>query len=203
MPKIVLKHKSPEYADDTEQIALQICEMPGCERHGEHKAPKHRGLNEYYIFCPDHIREYNKAWNFFAGMSNTEVQDHIYSSFYGDRPTWKAHEKFSEEDLYRSARNEYYFGDPPSQQNSQEQTKRDFQGYANTPEYEAMAIMGLSPPVTLDEIKTTYKKLAKKHHPDLNKDNPKAEELLKEINMAYTILKLAFEEYKNLPEQKI
>ena len=66
-----------------------------------------------------------------------------------------------------------------------------------------MALMGLCPPVTLEEIKTRYKTLAKKHHPDLNKNNPESEELLKKINMAYTILKLAFEEYKNLPENKV
>ena len=65
-----------------------------------------------------------------------------------------------------------------------------------------MAIMGLKPPVTLDELKTRYKTLAKKHHPDLNQGNPQSEELLKQINMAYTILKLAFEEYKRLPDHK-
>lgn len=201
MPKIILKHKSPEYEDDAQQIKSHTCDMPNCISDGEHKAPKHRGLNEYYMFCADHIKDYNKAWNFFSGMSNSEVQDHIYSSMYGDRPTWKATDTISEEELYRAARNEYYFGEKTEQKETHK--KRDFYGDTNTPEYEAMAIMGLSPPVTLDEIKKTYKKLAKKYHPDLNKDNPKAEDLLKEINMAYTILKLAFEEFKNLPENAV
>lgn len=201
MPKIILKHKSPEYADDAPKAETCTCDMPNCTLDGEHKAPKHRGLNEYYMFCAEHIKEYNKAWNFFSGMSNKEVQDHIYSSFYGDRPTWKATDKISEEELYRAARNEYYFGEKAKTE--EKHKKRDFYGDTTTPEYEAMSIMGLSPPVTLDEIKAKYKKLAKKYHPDLNKDNPKAEELLKEINMAYTILKLAFEEYKNLPENAV
>lgn len=50
-------------------------------------------------------------------------------------------------------------------------------------------------------IKARYKELAKKHHPDLNKGSNKSEELLKEINMAYTILKVAFEKFEDLPQR--
>jgi len=64
-----------------------------------------------------------------------------------------------------------------------------------------MALMGLEPPVQLQDIKTRYKELAKKHHPDLNRGCAKSEELLKQINMAYTILKLAYEKYDDLPER--
>ena len=38
-----------------------------------------------------------------------------------------------------------------------------------------------------DEIKKAYRKLARKYHPDVNKD-PKAEEKFKEINAAYEVL---------------
>ncbi|WP_321311253.1 DnaJ C-terminal domain-containing protein [Halarcobacter sp.] len=40
---------------------------------------------------------------------------------------------------------------------------------------------------THDEIKKAYRKLARKYHPDVNKD-PKAEEKFKEINAAYEVL---------------
>lgn len=39
-----------------------------------------------------------------------------------------------------------------------------------------------------DEIKKSYRKLAKKYHPDLNKDNPQGQEKFKEINEAYEVL---------------
>lgn len=51
-------------------------------------------------------------------------------------------------------------------------------------------ILGINKNATDDEIKKAYKKLAKKYHPDLNHDDPKtAEQKMKEINVAYDILK--------------
>ena len=51
-------------------------------------------------------------------------------------------------------------------------------------------ILGVNKNSTDDEIKKAYKKLAKKYHPDLNRDDPKtAEQKMKEINVAYDILK--------------
>ena len=200
MPRIVLKPKSPEYADNQPKAEVRRCEMPGCADSGEHKAPKHRGLNEYYFFCFEHARDYNKAWDFFSGMSPREVEDHIYSSHYGDRPTWRyAGDGAAEEALGKASWKSYNFTE---KEKEPEQNRSGFRTETNSPEFQAMAIMGLAPPVTLDAIKARYKTLVKIHHPDINRHNPKSEELLKEINMAYTILKLAFEEYKRLPEHK-
>ncbi|MCB1783453.1 MAG: J domain-containing protein [Alphaproteobacteria bacterium] len=174
--------------------------MPGCPHKGDHRAPKHRGLNEHYWFCEEHIREYNQAWDFFDGMPEREVQEHMNKSRYGDRPTWRYAGEGAAEDILRAAAREAYDDDESFERKS-EQARRKQQISSNTPEFEALAIMGLEPPVTLDEIKARYKTLAKKHHPDINKDDPKSEELLKRVNMAYTILKLAYEEFGKLPDR--
>jgi len=50
-------------------------------------------------------------------------------------------------------------------------------------------ILNLNPTATLDDIKSAYRKLAKKYHPDLNPDNKFAEEKFKEILEAYQSLK--------------
>lgn len=173
--------------------------MPGCSCAGEHKAPKHRGLNDYYYFCVDHIREYNQAWDFFSGMSADEVQNHILQSVYGFRPTWKYGVNGNPDDILRDKAWHFYGEETPK---AEQQRKREFsQEERQTPEYEALAIMGLEAPITLPEIKVRYKELAKKHHPDLNKGDQKSEELLKRINMAYTILKLAYKGYEDLGER--
>ena len=193
MPRIFLKPKSAEFAEKDRQEAQKICEMPGCAAQGEHKAPKNRGLNDYYHFCLDHVREYNAAWDFFQGMSGKEVEEHMINSIYGDRPTRRFDMPGMAEKLRRKAWQTYHY--------TEEEPKRAHvsKENRNTPEFEAMAIMGLEPPVTLEVIKTRYKELAKKHHPDLNGGNPQSEELLKHINMAYTILKLAYENFDKLP----
>ena len=50
-------------------------------------------------------------------------------------------------------------------------------------------VLGVNKSATDDEIKKAYRRLARKYHPDLNKDNPKAaEEKFKEVNEAYHVL---------------
>src|SRR5690606_11359233 len=56
-------------------------------------------------------------------------------------------------------------------------TKRDY--------YE---VLGVNRDADEDELKKSYRKLAMKHHPDRNPDNPKAEEHFKEAKEAYEVL---------------
>lgn len=49
-------------------------------------------------------------------------------------------------------------------------------------------ILGVDKKASADEIKSAYRKLAKKYHPDLNKDNKEAAEKFKEVNEAYEVL---------------
>ena len=56
----------------------------------------------------------------------------------------------------------------------------DFKDYYST--------LGVGKAATEKEIKQAYRKLARKHHPDVNPDDKKAESQFKEINEAYQVL---------------
>lgn len=49
-------------------------------------------------------------------------------------------------------------------------------------------VLGVSKGASDDEIRKAHRKLAKKYHPDLNRDNPEAAEKFKELNEAYEVL---------------
>lgn len=55
-------------------------------------------------------------------------------------------------------------------------------------EREALAVLDLSYPVTLQEIKTRYKKLVKRYHPDVNNTDNNAQDKFIAVNKAYTLL---------------
>lgn len=199
MPTIHLKPQSPEFLDNNAGAAERFCDMPGCSLHGDFKAPRDRSLSGHYWFCKDHVAEYNKAWDFFSGMSPQEIEEHIIKATVWDRPTRKFSDFDAEEALRRRAER-FKFGGEEEAERAKKRKTFHSQETRNTPEFEALALMGLEPPVDLQMIKARYKELAKKYHPDLNRNDPQAEELLKSINMAYTILKLAYEKYGQLEQ---
>ena len=49
-------------------------------------------------------------------------------------------------------------------------------------------VLGVAKSATADEIKTAYRKLARKYHPDVNPGDKSAEDKFKEINEAYEVL---------------
>ena len=65
------------------------CEWQDCTEPGLYPAPKGRGLEgQYHRFCLDHVREYNKSYNYFAGLPDEDVVKHQKDDTIGHRPTW-------------------------------------------------------------------------------------------------------------------
>jgi hypothetical protein len=161
--------------------------MPGCEAMGEYRAPKsRRTLNDYWWFCLDHVRAYNSTWDYYKGMSPGEIEAQLRADTAWQRPSWPLGRigKTStwDEDLLRDplhvlSAGRVKRGPAPSSQQIPPELR------------EPLATLGLSWPTTLDAVKTRYKELAKRHHPDVHGGDRAAEERLKTINLAYAALR--------------
>lgn len=163
------------------------CEWPGCLAEGEFRAPKSRDqLDQYHWFCLEHVRLYNESWNFYEGMSEDEIEDEIRRDTVGRRPTWPfgvrtARTRFR----FAGRRLDDAFGlfEGDAEVDSRETARRRWA--AGAPEDEALLVLDLKPPVTVDVVKARYKQLVKRHHPDLNGGDKASEEMFKRINQAY------------------
>jgi DnaJ-domain-containing protein 1 len=184
------RRKSVLTASDV-HVDGRVCEHPGCAAAGEFRAPKSRDqLQQYRWFCLPHVREYNARWDFHAGMNESEIEAQIRADQTWRRPTWKvgvraAGRGDSLEDLldpYDILADSDLLGAKGRRASAQPNN-------LTQAEQQALSILDLVWPQTLAAVKTRYKQLAKRHHPDANGGSKDAEERLKLINRAYTTLR--------------
>nr|WP_294529392.1 J domain-containing protein [uncultured Rhodopila sp.] len=164
----------------------RCCDMPGCPEAGEYRAPKSRtNLNDYHWFCLEHVRAYNAGWDFYKGMSPAEVEAQLRADTSWQRPTWPigrgGYTAWDDDVLH----------DPLHILNAGRANgnRRPDPQLPPTELREPLATLGLAWPVTLDVVKSRYKELAKRHHPDANGGSRDAEERLKTINLAYAAVR--------------
>lgn len=171
-PRDFAPHISPEKAPP--------CNIEGCREAGVYKAPKSREqLEEYIWFCLDHIRERNKEWDYFAGMQSEEIEAFIHDSVTGHRPTWSRESRLR--DNYYTLQDKLYEflnGSKPTPPKPLIPSKTR----------KALAVMELEHNYTVKQLKSNYRMLVKKYHPDANKGDKNHEEKFKEITTAYKYL---------------
>lgn len=178
------------------ETSARECSSPGCREPGLYKAPRSPdALDDFLWFCRDHVREYNLKWNFFAGQSETEMQDRMeHERIWGraTRPMGGTNE----------ARGWARHGiDDPFQVLGDKATRRST---AETPaarpdaritrrlpanERRALEILDARDTWTRPEIRKQYKSLVKDLHPDLNGGNRADEERLQEVVWAWDQIK--------------
>ena len=167
--------------------AARCCDHPGCEAAGEYRAPRLRAeLDLFYWFCIEHVRAYNGAWNFYAGMSAAEIEREIRNDTVWQRPTWPMGARGGRG--YAPRFRDYGLFDDDEPQPTQRETKRR----PPTPQEQALLIFNLEPPLTLVGLKARYKELVKLNHPDTHGGDKAAEERLKIVNLAYATLKASY-----------
>ena len=168
------------------------CEAPGCVATGEFRAPKSRSrLNDYHWFCLPHVREYNAAWDYYKGMPEQEIEAHLRNDTAWQRPTWPlgrlggATRRFAPEFLRDPLG---MLHDTPLHARRRERREEGRGG--PPPELRAaLDVLGREWPVDQPALRARWKELAKRFHPDANGGDRAAEEKLKDVNRAYSLLR--------------
>lgn len=165
---------------------LQLCDYENCTLDGEYKAPKSRdGQGEYFYFCLEHVRNYNKQWDYFKGMPESEIIQHQIADITWRRPTWGIRDAALLSAVYEHP----FFQIPtgvikPKTMNSIEFPKPQ----RGSQEHHAMKALNLNYPFTPKHLKKHYLNLVKTYHPDTNAGCKRSEEKLKSITVAYKVL---------------
>ena len=180
-----------------------LCQWQGCTAPGPHRAPMGRGREGHYFrFCVEHVQQYNKTYNYFAGMSDAEVEAYQKSATTGHRPTWTvganswAHGREADPHKHRFAEGsaagrsdpfDLFGADAPRPGSGRRPDNPSLGNMAR----KSLRALNLDDHATKPEIKSRFKDLVKRHHPDANGGDRSSEDRLREIITAYNYLKQA------------
>lgn len=181
------------------------CDHKGCRNAGLYRAPKGRDREgEFFLFCMDHVREYNAKYNYFKDMDDSDIQAWQKDALTGHRPTWKMGQNAAPlkdgAKRRRSAKPEDMdWADPlgafhaagftpRGQRRSRIHEEAPVIGNAARKSYEAL---GLEPGAAKAEVSARYKELLKRLHPDVNGGDRSTEAKLQEVIRAHKTLKAA------------
>jgi len=185
---------------------LPGCQWPSCNAPATHRAPKGRlRANEYWQFCLEHVREYNNSYNFFAGMSDDAVAKYQKEDITGHRPTWKigsigsaGSRRAKSRRGSGGSRGSGWAADDPfglfeavaSGRAAHARPTAEARKILNA-QRRALDVLGLEGDAKRADIKSRFKMLVKRHHPDANGGDRGSEDQLREIIQAYNYLKSA------------
>ena len=157
-----------------------------------YKAPIEKdNSRKFRLFCLEHIKVFNKNWNYFSDMNENEIEYFIKSDLTWHKPTksFGSSENFFNilwgnvlEDKFNIFKNSKH---------------KDFKK-TNLSEKDryALEILGLKYETKWSDIQKKFKTLVKKYHPDKNHGSKKYEDILKKVTLAYSQLKLSINKIK-------
>ena len=169
-----------------------ICEWDKCSKTAMYKAPVEKdNSRKFRLFCLEHIKIFNKSWNYFSDMNKNEIEYFIKSDLTWHKPTksFGSSENFFNilwgnalEDKFNIFKNSNH---------------KDFKK-TNLSEKDryALEILGLKYETKWSDIQKKFKTLVKKYHPDKNHGSKKYEDILKKVTLAYSQLKLSINKIK-------
>ena len=166
------------YVDEDSKILslTKYCEWRNCEEKGEFKAPTSRDkLRVFKWFCLKHIKVYNKGWDYFKGRTTNEIYNEISKDAIWHRPTWEKIKKYK-----------FLNSDEFNNENLDFSASKSEDKVRNNNIENCAEILEVKLPVKISALKKQYKKMVKKFHPDVSKNN--TEEHIIKLNDAYSEL---------------
>lgn len=172
----------------------RICAFPACHKVAEYPAPRSPDkIKERIYFCLEHVREYNKHWNGLEGFTGDEIFNMQIGSYW-NRPTWAmglgsksyasatAGDKLKDPfDMFESRT------EPQPEKKPSSHSRADIEKLPGQIR-SACETLGTRNPTDEASIKVAYRKLAKRYHPDVNRENEAAMERIQRVNDAYKTL---------------
>ena len=153
---------------------------------GYYKAPIEKdNSKKYRILCLNHVREFNKNWNYFEGMNDDQIYEFLKSDMTWHKPT----QSFSSSDNFFKILWNNALKDELNKYKINDQLDHMNQFKFNNNDIKAFSILGVSVGIKWERVQEKFKKLVKKFHPDMNSGNKKYEDKLKVVTLAYTQLK--------------
>ena len=147
-------------------VRVRLCDREGCNEPGDRPAPKAPNSPERWMFCEAHAAEYNKNWNYFAGLTAEEAAK-------------RAAEEEAGASAFRKSAH-YQWAGPGD-------------GTRSRDEMRALDALELELDADFSTIRKAYRLLAKQHHPDLKQGDAEAAKRFQAIQAAYEVLKSAEE----------
>jgi hypothetical protein len=181
--------KKYRFIDEMLKEQVQTCAVPGCNEPGQYPAPKSPETpRDFQYLCLEHIKAFNKGWDFFKGKSQLEIEQFQRNAPFGERPTW-TRDGAQPGTAQLEAALGRFMGDAAAAAAAMPKAPP-------IPQKQRMALkeLELEHPVTHVLIKKRYKELVKRWHPDRNQEDPEAEERFKMITNAYHLLVTHYQE---------
>lgn len=149
-----------DYGTGSAAATQRACDRVGCGGVGDRPARKSPHSEERWWFCEAHAAEYNKGWDYFAGLSAEEAAAR------------EAAEQAEARGYNRAKHWGWGEGD----------------GSLSRAQRDALKVLELEPDADEAAIKAAYRRLAKANHPDLNPGDAAAAARFQAVQAAYETL---------------
>ena len=152
---------------------IRLCDRHGCTAPGCCPAPKAPNSRERWLFCKEHAAEYNRGWDYFAGLTAEEAS---------------ARAKDEARDAGGYAKAHHY------------DWAASGDGSRSADEMRALDVFGLEPDADFAAIRSKWRALAKETHPDVKPGDGEAAKRFQAGWAAYEILRRAEESRQYKPK---